>query len=357
MNQNQRGRFPNSARAAMLLILLGAGANLAAQEVLTFGPLKVKSGEKVSGVLSVPETDGAGTSIPVTIIRGARAGTILALTAGVHGAEYPPVLALYRLKDMIDPKTLSGTLILVHIANPPSFRRRTVYFNPFDWKNLNRVFPGDPQGTLSQRMAYVLTEEVIKKCDALVDMHGGDSNEALMQYSYWMISPDEALNARTKEMALAFGLRHIIIDTTRGSDPAESKYLGNTALTRGKPAITTEAGLLGRVDEESIAKNVQGALNVMKLFKMIDGTPPVLADPVWIEKYEVVNSGFDGLFYPKVEMGAMVAEGRTVGVVKDYAGAVKEEVKAPFAGIILYIIGTPPANKGEPLFEVGRIRK
>jgi len=324
---------------------------------MTFGSLKVKAGEMVSGALSVPEKDGAGTSIPVTIIRGTKKGTTLALVAGVHGAEYPPVLALYRLKDMVDPKNLSGTLVLVHIANLPSFQRRTVYFNPFDWKNLNRVFPGDPKGTLSQRMAYVLTEDVVKKCDALVDMHCGDSNEALMQYSYWMISPSEDLNARTKEMALAFGLRHIIIDTTRGPDPADSKYLGNTALTRGKPAITTEAGLLGRTDEESIAKNLQGALNVMKLFKMIAGAPPVLADPVWIDKYEVVNSGFDGLFHPKVEMRAMVAEGQTVGVVKDYAGAVKEELKAPFAGIILYIIGTPPANKGEPLFEVGRIKK
>ncbi len=349
--------FRISAWAAAHLLLLGAAASLAAQDVMTFGPLKVKAGEKVSGVLPVPEKDGVGTSIPVTIIRGTKKGTTLALTAGVHGAEYPPVLALYRLKDMVDPKTLSGTLVLVHVANLPSFQRRTVYFNPFDGKNLNRVFPGDPNGTLSQRMAYVLTEEVIKKCDALIDMHCGDSNEALMPYSYWMISPREDLNARTKEMALAFGLRHIIIDTTRGPDPADSKYLGNTALTRGKPAITTEAGLLGRTDEESIAKNVQGALNVMKLFKMIEGKLPVLADPVWIDKYEVVNSGFDGLFYPKVEMSTMVAEGQTVGVVKDYAGVVKEEIKAPFAGIILYIIGTPPANKGEPLFEVGRIKK
>lgn len=341
--------------AAALLCALAAAAP--AQDVLSIGLLRVKPGEKATGFLPVSEKDGVGTAIPVTVIRGAKPGTTLALVAGVHGAEYPPVLALYRLKDMVDPKALSGTLVLVPIANPPSFQRRTVYFNPYDWKNLNRVFPGDPKGTLSQRMAYVLTEEIVKKCDALVDMHCGDSNEALMQYSYWMISPREDLNATTKRMALAFGLRHIIIDATRGSDPADSRYLGNTALTRGKPAITTEAGLLGRSDEESIAKNVQGALNVMRLFKMIAGETPAVADPVWIDKYEVINSGFDGLFYPKVEMSAMVAEGQTVGVVKDYAGDVKEEVKAPFAGIILYIIGTPPANKGEPLFEVGRIKK
>ena len=64
--------------------------------------------------------------------------------AGVHGSEYPPILALYRLKDDDrSPKTLSGTLILVHIANLPSFQKRTIYYNPYDWKNLNRVFPGE----------------------------------------------------------------------------------------------------------------------------------------------------------------------------------------------------------------------
>ena len=145
---------------------------------------------------------------------------------------------------------------------------------------------------------------------------------------------------------------------TRTKDPADSKYLGNTAILRGKPAITTEAGFLGRTDEDRYRPEHQGGQSVMRLFKMIDGKtrirPPI---PVWIDKYEVVNSKSDGLFYPKVEMGAMVAEGQTVGIVKDYFGAVKEEVKAPFAGIVLYIIGTPPTNNGEPLFEVGRIKK
>jgi len=346
--------FMTATILALFLLLPMSGA---AQDVRTFGPLQVKPGEVVSGFLPVPEIGGVGAAIPVTVIRGLKPGKTLALVAGVHGYEYPPVLALYRLKETIDPKSLAGTLVLVHIANPPSFQKRTVYFNPHDGKNLNRVFPGDPKGTLSQRMAYVLTEEIVKKCDALVDMHCGDGNEALMLYSYWMISPSEELNAKTKEMALAFGLRHIIIDATRGPDPKDSKYLGNTALTRGIPAITTEAGMLGRVDEDSIAQNVRGARNVMQLLKMIEGKPPVLTDPVWIDKYEVVNSNFDGLFVPKVELSAMVAAGQTVGVVKDYFGAVKEEVKAPFAGIILYILGTPPANKNEPLFEVGRIKK
>jgi len=342
---------------ALSLVIALALAAAAADDALTIGPLTVQRGEAKSGFIPVPEKDGVGTVIPVTVIHGARRGKILALVAGVHGSEYPPILALYRLKAMIDPRALSGTLILVHIANIPSFQKRTIYYNPYDWKNLNRVFPGAPNGTLSQRMASVLTENIIKKCDALIDLHCGDANEALIPYSYWMISDKKAMDGQTKDMALAFGLRHIIIDMTRTKDPTDSKYLGNTAILRGKPAITTESGFLGRTDEDDIVRNIKGVQSVMRLFKMIAGKPEFAVDPVWIDKYEVVNSKSDGLFYPKVGMGAMVSEGQTVGVVQDYFGAVKEEVKAPFAGIILYIIGTPPTNNGEPLFEVGRIKK
>jgi predicted deacylase len=345
-------------RLILVTVVLAAllGSAVAAQD-FNVGPIKVPRGEMRSGLVPVPEKDGVTTFIPVTVVHGTKRGKVLALAAGTHGSEYPPILALYRLRTLIDPKKLSGTLILAHIGNIPSFQRRTVYFNPFDMKNLNRVFPGDPKGTLSQRMAYVLTQEVVLKCDALVDMHCGDANEALIPYTYWMISDKKSLDAESKDMALAFGLRHIIIDATRTKDPADSKYFGNTAILHGKPAITTEAGFLGRSDEEDIVLNLKGAMSVMRLFKMIEGRPEPAADPVWIDKYEVVNSNTDGLFFPRVAMGGTVTEGQTVGVVQDYLGDVKEEVKAPFGGIILYIIGTPPANKGEPLFEVGRIKK
>jgi predicted deacylase len=321
------------------------------------GDARVKSGSSFSGYLKVPEKDGGGTQIPYTVIHGAKKGKVLALVAGVHAYEYPPILGLYRVKDLIDPKTLSGTVLMVHIANLPSFKRRTIYYGPDDWKNLNRVFPGDPDGTLSQRIAAVLNEEVVKRADVLIDMHCGDGNEALIPYTYWMISGDKKFDAKTRDLALAFSLPHIIIDESRTKVLTESKYLGNTAILQGKPAITTEAGYLGRTDEESVARNVRGVLSVMRHLDMIDGDPAPATDPVWIDKYEVVYSKWDGLFAPKVEMGYYVKQGQVVGTITDYLGQWKEDIKAPFTGILLYIIGTPPCNEGEPLFEVGRVKE
>jgi hypothetical protein len=323
----------------------------------SIGTMKVAPGASASGFLRVPERDGAGTAIPVTVIHGAKEGKTLALVAGIHGCEYPPILALFRLKNNIDPKNLSGTVILVHIANLPAFQKRMVYYNPSDWKNLNRVFPGSLDGTLSQRIAYVLTEDVIKKCDYLIDLHCGDANEALIPYSYWMISGDKKMDDITKDMCLAFGIKYIIIDETKTKDISDSKYCGNTAVLLGKPAITTESGYLGKTDEESITRNVRGILSVMRLFEMIEGSPDIAADPVWIDRYEVVYSKTDGLFFPQIKMGYYVLKGQKIGYVTDYLGNTKEELEAPFSGIILYIINTPPTSQGEPLFEVGRVKE
>jgi predicted deacylase len=343
--------------AVILITLVFAAAAWSAAEDFAIGNARVKSGSAFSGYLAVPEKDGVGTQIPFTVIHGAKKGPVLALVAGVHAYEYPPILALYRLKDAIDPKTLSGTVLIVHIANLPSFKRRTIYYGPDDWKNLNRVFPGDPRGTMSQRIAAVLNEEVVERADVLLDMHCGDGNEALIPYTYWMTSGDKKFDAKTRELALAFGIPHIIIDDSRTKDLKDSKYLGNTAILKGKPAITTESGFLGRTDEESVARNVQGVWSVMRHLAMVPGDPAPAADPVWIDKYEVVYSKWDGLFSPRLEMGYYVKQGQVVGTITDYLGRWKEDVKAPFTGILLYIIGTPPCNDGEPLFEVGRVRE
>ena len=319
--------------------------------------LEIKPGEVRSGFLNVPVEQDVDCFIPVTVIRGVREGKTLALVAGVHGYEYPPILALYRLKDKIDPQELTGTLILVHIAHLPAFQKRIIYYNPYDWKNLNRVFPGNPKGTQAERIAFVLVEQVIKKCDLLIDLHCGDGNEALIPYCYWMVSGDDQLDRVSKEMVLAFGIKHIIIDKTRSQDITDSRYLGNTAILFGKPAITTESGFLGRSDEEDIQRNLDGIQSVMRQFGMCEGMAQPVKEPVWIDKYEVIYSDHSGLFYPLTQMGYYVTKGEKVGYITDYLGNTLAEYRAPFAGMLLYILGTPPANTGEPLFEVGRVQK
>src|SRR6267143_6187400 len=161
--------------------------------------------EYESRTIEVPAASDAGTQIPVTTIRGAGPGPVLALIAGNHGYEYPPILALQRLPTLIDPAKLKGTIIIVHVANMPSFLGRTVYFSPVDGKNLNRVYRGLKDGTVSERIACAITTEVIEKADYVLDLHCGDGNESLRPYVYQTVTGDKKMDGDIARLARAFG--------------------------------------------------------------------------------------------------------------------------------------------------------
>lgn len=338
--------------SALLLLCPVGDPPAAAQTAAPFvmGGVTAVPGTSAAGNLKVPAAPGdEGTVIPFTVIHGTRPGPVLALIAGTHGVEYPPVLALQRLRTSIDPRSLAGTVVLVHMANMPSFLARTIYYGPRDGQNLNRVFPGKRDGTLSERIAFVLTTEVIDRATHVVDIHCGDGNEWLRPYSYWVVTGAPAVVAASKDLALAFRLDHIVIDTERPTDPAASLYLANTAMTRGKPALTVESGGWSRTDEESIARVEQGVAGVLKRLGMRTDGPPPVAHPVWLGRNEVLRSAFTGLLYPMVEPGQTVAEGTLIARVTDFHGTVLEEIRSPFAGEILYVVATPPITKGEPV--------
>lgn len=335
----------------LLIALVSLSASLGAQVVpLSVGTVTARPGEKASGYLDVPAGRDAGTRIPITVVRGARPGPALALIGGTHGSEVAPILALQQLRDQVDPAQLRGTLLIVHIANLPSYLGRTIYYSPVDGKNLNRVYPGDANGTVSQRIANLITTQIIDRCDYLVDMHAGDGNESLRPYLYWnKLGVDPAVDERARQLALAWGADHIIIDTTRTKDVANSLYTQNTAHLRGKPAITTETGAMGLAEREMVQRNVDGALRVMRHLGMLDGAVTQTAAPVWLGKYAVLTSPETGAWHPAVERAHTVAKGAVIGRVTDFFGTVIAEVKAPFDGEVMYVVGTPAMSKGEPV--------
>ena len=339
-----------------LLLLLVSTLSAAQERSFSVGTLTAQPGEKISGFLEVPAGVDAGTRIPVTLIHGAKPGPVLALIAGTHGYEYAPIIALQRVRGQIDPAQLSGTVILVHIANMPSFLSRTIYYSPIDGKNLNRVYPGKANGTVSERIAYTITTEVIDRADAVVDVHCGDGNEALRPYLYWSKTGDAKLDEASRQMAVAFGLDHIVIITDRPADPQASVYTDNTALTRGKPAITTETGQIGETSEEWVRLAERGVWNLFKHFKMVAGEPERAAAVVWLDKSEVLRAPETGIFYAATKPGYTVAQGALLGTLTDFFGNKLADVRAPFAGMVNYVIATPPVSKGEPLAMVSRIQ-
>lgn len=306
-------------------------------------------GEAASGFIEIADGVDKGSRIPVSILRGTQPGPVLTLIAGTHGYEYAPIIALQNIRAELDPKKLSGTVIIVHVANMPSFLGRTIYYSPVDGKNLNREFPGDKNGTVSQRIAYAITTEVISKSDYVVDMHAGDGNEALRPYIYMPETGDVVLDKTIQNMAMAFGIDHIIID--RADIPAAdaSQFTDATALSLGIPAMTTETGQLGLTSSEWTGIAEQGVWNLLRHFEMIEGTNKATAAVVWLENYEVISSPETGIFKPLVKDGYVVAEGGVLGELLDFFGNKVADIKAPFTGVVNYIIVTPPITKGEPV--------
>jgi hypothetical protein len=208
---------------------------------------------------------------------------------------------------------------------------------------------------VSQRIAGVITREVIAPADYLVDMHAGDGNESLRPYTYWSkLGLDARVDSLARDMALAWGNEYIVIDTERPRDTAASVYTQNTAQLRGKPAITTEAGYLGVAAEDMIERNVQGAFRLMRALGMLPGPVERVAHPVWLERTAVLRSPATGVWTARVERGQFVSEGTVIGVLADWFGEPQAEIRAPFAGVVLYVVATPAMNAGEPVGMIGQ---
>jgi predicted deacylase len=308
----------------------------------------------VSGFIDVPAAVDPATKIPVTVVTGLSDGPVLALVAGIHGSEPSPIVALQRVRAALDPEVLSGTVVLVHVANVPSFSHRTIYRGPFDHKNLNRVFPGRADGTGSECIAHAITTQVIDQCEYLIDMHSGDGNEALRPYSYWnQLGADPRVDNTARELALAFGLDHIVIDRGRPRDREATLYCSNTAHVRGKPAVTTEAGAEGIPTEAMVLCNVSGAFRVMRYLSMIPGPREMVEHPCWLDPSEVLTSPGTGTWYPVVRPDQYVMKGAVLGRLTNYFGDVIAEVRSPMDGVVLYMVTSPAMGEGEPIGMVG----
>src|SRR5204863_1446413 len=147
--------------------------------LLQVGALKAEAGQKVYGVAEF-EIAGAPYRLPMWLINGSDEGPTLAVTAGVHPAEYASIAGALQVGRTLSPDGLRGRVIVVPVMNMPAFTARSIYVFPLDGKNLNRVFPGNAAGTASEQIAAWVFEHVIRRADYYVDLHGGDLIEALV---------------------------------------------------------------------------------------------------------------------------------------------------------------------------------
>jgi len=291
------------------------------------------------GTLTPRTIQFGGLDVPALDITGTTDGPLLTLIAGVHGCEYASMAGLRKWANTLPGRELSGRIQAIPVLNLPSFRARTPFVVPDDGKNLNRCFPGDPGGTLADRIAYDTFTKVITGSDALIDMHTGDMVEALQPFALYDVGTAEA---RARDMATAYGLGYVIRQEP-GPDRAVAGTTSASAAEIGIPAIIAEAGGCGLVERKAVEAHVRGLDRVLALLGMSESPQQEAAAPiVYLKRFLWLRCRDEGWWEPTAWVGDAVTEGQVIGTVSSIDGTqTLETITAPADGVLMFITSSP----------------
>lgn len=303
-------------------------------------------GEKLQTWIEVPKSD---VSLPVTIINGRKNGKTLLITAGLHGCEYPGIWAAVTFARVLDPLEIAGQIIIVHPVNLQAFWQRTAAIVPEDGKNINRVFPGKVDGTLAERIAYLITHELQEKADFYLDLHGGDQQEELIPYVYYPGIAGLEIEAATRCATEMLDVQYRVC-----SMAMTGAY--NSAALRGLPSILIERGGRGLCGELEVEAYRQDLVRLLKHLGLLAGVPENLCrtlrdvtDVIYLE------AETKGCWRPAVEVGQQVKVGQKLGEVYDLFGNLLKIYDAKQDGVILYRGVALAVRSGDSLVTYGRI--
>lgn len=298
--------------------------------------------------IDVKDEQGNQGHLPIAIVKGKTDGPVFTIVAGVHGFEYPPIVATQELMQEIKTEELSGTVIFIPIANIASFFTRTPFVNPQDNRNLNGAFPGSSSGTITEKLAHIITENIMPVSDVFLDIHGGDANEDLIPFvCYYDNKNKPEQTQRAKELSETSGFEYVVSYPYTIADDEPAKYTFKQAVQDGKTALSIECGKLGNVQEEAVILIKKGVYNMLKEMEMYargTGSNPKLTK---LNHQTYIKSTEKGIFYSTYQAGDSVKEGDIVGYTTDEFGTIITEYEAPKTGIILYKLSTPPINVGD----------
>lgn len=319
---------------------------------LVVGNIEVDEKGKASGYLPLEEIPEAFWP-PLTIIRGKGLSPFVSITAGVHGCEYSSIQAAKEIALQLQPDDLVGTVLVSPIVNMAGFFSRRPYLNPMDEKNLNRCFPGSPDGSPSEKLAYQVTSNFILPADFYLDLHGGDIVEALTPFTLYQPGPSPEIEAKSRAMAINFGIPVIIKSRTPGST-----Y--EAAVNSGKPAILAEAGQQGILSQAAIGALTAGVYRVLHYLdglteKAKERLQPIIsatvATKIFLEE-DWMRSPLTGMWYPSITCGQQVSKGQVLGEIGDFFDTNRIPVTSESDGLVVFLLTSLAVSQGDALLAV-----
>ena len=305
-------------------------------ESIKIGNVEGSPGEVKQGILgSVHLSDGTPINIPIFVVQGTEPGPVLWVSAAMHGQELGGIGVVWELvHNRLDPKALRGTVVASPMLNPLSFTGGT-YFTPQDGYNVNRVFPGNPNGLLTHRLVDLIYREGVQKADYIIDFHANP--DPAMHFTIIKEPPDDAETwEKSKGMAEAFGVT--IIEMELKYEAHRTGTLVDAALSLRKPSVIIELTPWRRITPEAVEVGTRGTLNAMKYLGMIDGE----IEPQ--EGIQIIDGRLTrteitatkgGLVRQNKPLGDPVTKGEVIGHILNVYGEEIEPIVSPVDGWLL----------------------
>ena len=312
---------------------------------IVIGGVETNPGETRTFALKVSEyPDTTPMRIPIIVVNGRHSGPVLLVNAAVHGDELNGVEIVRQLIFEVDHGTMRGALVCVPVVNLPGFLNSTRYLP--DRRDLNRAFPGSPNGNLAERIASEFFEQVVKKANYCIDLHTAAEGRDNMPHTRADMEKPEV-----KRIARAFGSRVII------NNEGNRTTLRYNAIKSGTPTITVEMGEAHHFQFDYIKEGLAGVLNVMVELNMIDGT--VLQPPfrTIVRETEWLRAKRGGILLMKTKPETLAFEGDLLAQVTSPFGTAVDRVTAPFTGIIVGVTTEPLAEPGAPICHIVKVEK
>ncbi|MEO0493857.1 MAG: succinylglutamate desuccinylase/aspartoacylase family protein [Actinomycetota bacterium] len=285
---------------------------------------------------------GTPLAFPVIILHGETDGPTVWVNAATHGDEICGVEIIRRVLEVIDPRSVSGTIIAAPIVNVHGFNTGDRYLP--DRRDLNRSFPGSVRGSLASRIAHQFMNEVVSRCELGIDLHTGSDHRT----NHPQIRGDLD-DERTLELASLFGAPVAIHSRVRDGS------LRGAAVAQGATCLLFEGGEAYRFDEDAITVGTDGVLRVFHALGMIDELVPPAPPPRVARSSRWVRASRSGIVDSRLALGAEVAKGEQVGVLRDPYGKTLAKIKAPTTGMLIGKLQHPLVNRGDAILHVAAI--
>lgn len=318
--------------------------------IFQLGTFSVRPGEKASGFLSVADGE---FQLPVTILNGEEPGKTVLITAGIHAEEYVGIQAAVELADRLKTEKIAGTVVIVKVINREAFENRSGSFGYEDGKNLNRVFPGNREGTQMERLAWGIEKELFPIADYYIDLHSGDSYEQLAPYVYYAGQASEETVKISREMAQQVDVPYMVCSTV-----AKGGCYNYAAYAYGIPSILIERGGMGAWTREESHSTRRDVRNILCHLGVYLGQKDYrIYYPLEVKDIIYQSASQSGLWYPNKMPGDMIRAGEVLGMVKDYQGHILEVAYGENDGVILYQTGSLQVEESGPMIAYGKISR